>query len=268
MAKQALAPKPGQPVNLADYDPEYAADISKDEAVKRTEDYKARIAERQEVLYAQGKYSLLVVFQAMDAAGKDSTIRHVFSGVNPQGIRVANFKAPTAQELAHDFLWRIHAQVPPKGMIGIFNRSHYEDVLIVRVNKLVPEETWRSRYSHINAFERLLVDSGTHILKFYLHISKDEQKKQLQERLDDPSKHWKFSIGDLPVRQQWDDYMRAYEDAFSHCNTAQAPWHIVPGNKRWYRTYVVAKTIAEALEAMPLSYPEPEPGLDKVVIAD
>jgi len=268
MAEQALVPPAGHPVRLADYDTEYAGNISKEEAAKLTEDYRTRIAERQEVLYAQGKYSLLVVFQAMDAAGKDSTIRQVFSGVNPQGIRVANFKAPTAHDLAHDFLWRVHAQVPPRGLIGVFNRSHYEDVLIVRVNKLVPEDVWRRRYDHINAFERLLHDSGTHILKFYLHISKDEQKKQLQERLDDPSKHWKFSIGDLPVRQQWDEYMQAYEDAFTHCSTPHAPWHIVPGNKRWYRTYIIAKTIAETLEAMPLRYPDPEPGLDQVVIPD
>ncbi|MCS6834558.1 MAG: polyphosphate kinase 2 family protein [Anaerolineae bacterium] len=268
MAEQALIPPLGYPVRLTDYDPEYAGSMSKEEAAERTEEYKARIAQRQEVLYAQGKYSLLVIFQAMDAAGKDSAIRHVFSGVNPQGIRVANFKAPAAHELAHDFLWRVHAQVPPRGMIGVFNRSHYEDVLIVRVNQLVPEDVWRKRYDHINAFERLLHDSGTHILKFYLHISKDEQKKQLQERLNDPSKHWKFSIGDLPVRQQWDEYMRAYEDVFARCSTLYAPWHIVPANKRWYRTYVIAKTIAEALDAMPLRYPEPEPGLDQVVIAD
>jgi PPK2 family polyphosphate:nucleotide phosphotransferase len=170
--------------------------------------------------------------------------------------------------LAHDFLWRVHQQVPPKGYIGIFNRSHYEDVLVVRVNNIVPEEVWRARYDHINNFEKMLSDSGVKILKFFLHISKEEQQERFQARLDDPQKHWKFSLGDLPVREKWEDYMQAYSDAISFCNTDYAPWHIVPANKKWYRDYIITKTIVETLESMPLKYPDPEPGLDKVVIPD
>lgn len=270
MAEPVIVPAFNKKVRLSDYSPEYEGDLSKEDALALTDNYKARIAEQQDVLYAQGKYALLIILQAMDAAGKDSTIRHMLTGVNPQGVRVVSFKAPTPQELAQDFLWRVHQQTPPKGFIGVFNRSHYEDVLVVRVNELVPERVWRKRYAHINAFESLLADSGTRILKFYLNISKAEQKKQLQERLEDPKKHWKFSMGDLPVRARWADYMEAYEDAFSECHTPHAPWHIIPANTRWYRNYIIAKTIAETLDDMKLSYPEPEAGFDpqKVIIED
>jgi PPK2 family polyphosphate:nucleotide phosphotransferase len=222
----------------------------------------------QERLYAEGQQSLLIVLQAMDAGGKDGTIKRVFEGVNPQGVHVANFKQPTEKELAHDFLWRVHRQVPPTGMIGIFNRSHYEDVLIVRVNNLVPESIWRARYDHINNFERLLADSGTRILKFYLHIDKKEQKERFQARLDNPDKHWKFNLGDLPVREQWDDYMRAFEDAITQCHTEAAPWHIVPANHKWYRNLVICRTIVETLEAMNPQFPPPEDNLDDVTIPD
>ncbi len=214
--------------------------------------------ELQNLLYADGRYALLIVLQAMDAGGKDGTIRRVMSGVNPQGVRVTSFKKPTELELSHDYLWRIHKAAPAKGHIGIFNRSHYEDVLIVRVNELVPEHVWRRRYDHINAFEQLLVDNNTVVLKFYLHISKEEQAKRLQRRLDDPKRHWKFDAGDLDVRRRWDDYMTAFSEVFERCSPPHAPWLIVPANRKWYRDVVIAKAIVDALEALPLRYPEPE----------
>lgn len=265
---QPLVPPIGQRVRLKDYDPNLKGELDKETARAELTKLQGRLEELQEMLYAQGRQSLLIVLQAMDAGGKDGTIEAVFEGINPQGVRVTSFKAPTPAELSQDFLWRIHQHTPPKGYIGIFNRSHYEDVLVVRVNKLVPEAVWSKRYDHINAFERLLFDSGTRILKFFLHISKDEQKARFQSRLDDPTKHWKFSLGDLPVREKWDEYMRAYEDAISHCNTAYAPWHIVPANRKWYRNWVVMQTIVETLEGMGLAYPPPEDGLESVVIPD
>jgi PPK2 family polyphosphate:nucleotide phosphotransferase len=261
-------PKPGEKVRISDYHPGDTGGFTKETAAPEMERLKERFEELQEMLYAQGKYSLLTIFQAMDTGGKDGVVRKVFSGVTPTGLRVASFKVPSAEELSHDFLWRIHQQTPPKGYIGIFNRSHYEDVLVVRVNKLVSEEIWRKRYEHINNFERLLADSGTRILKFYLNISKKEQKERLQERLDRPDKHWKFSMGDLPVREQWDEYMDAYNDAITHCNTEYAPWVIVPANKKWYRDLVVIRVIVETMETMGLAYPPAEAGLDKVVIPD
>ncbi len=268
MAKQALHPKPGTKINLGSFDPNDTGGYDKASARAEEKQLEERLTELQEILYAQGTKALLVVFQAMDAGGKDSAIKKVFDSVNPQGVSVANFKAPTSNELAHDFLWRVHLRTPPKGYIGIFNRSHYEDVLVVRVNGLVPDNVWKARYDHINAFERMLYDGGTRILKFYLHISKDEQKKRLQARLDDPAKHWKFNVGDLAVRQQWDDYMRAYEDALTRCNTDYAPWHIVPANKKWYRNLVVTRTIVETLEDMKLAYPEQTQDLSGVTIPD
>jgi len=266
---QPLHLKPGTSVHLADFDPSYTGDYEHKKAAKdRLDHNRDRLRALQEVLYAEHKHALLIVLQAMDAGGKDGTIRHVMHGVNPQGVTVTSFKVPTAEELDHDFLWRIHQHAPRKGMIGIFNRSHYEDVLVVRVNELVPRAVWEGRYDHINAFERLLADSGVTILKFFLHISKDEQKERFQARLDDPTKHWKFSMGDLPVREQWNDYMTAYEDALTHCNTAWAPWYIVPANKKWYRNLVISSVLVETLERLDLRYPDPEPGLESVVIPD
>ncbi len=265
---QPLKPEPLSPVHLADYDAGYHADLDKASATRLEKDLEVRLRDLQEMLYAQRTHALLIVLQAMDAGGKDSTIKKVFDCVNPQGVNSTSFKVPTEEEREHDFLWRIHQNAPRKGMIGIFNRSHYEDVLVVRVNNLVPESVWNQRYDHINNFERLLHDSGTRILKFYLHISKDEQRERFQERLDRPEKHWKFSRGDLTVREQWDDYMAAYEDALTHCNTDYAPWHIVPANRKWYRDYVITSTIVSALESMDLCYPDAEPGLDEVVIPD
>jgi PPK2 family polyphosphate:nucleotide phosphotransferase len=266
MTTQVLAP--GSPVNLEDFDPSYRGEWKKDEARQTLKDLQKRMDRLQERLYAEGKQSLLVVLQAMDAGGKDSTIRRVFEGVNPQGVRVTGFKAPTQEERDHDFLWRIHQHAPRKGYIAVFNRSHYEDVLVVRVNNLVDESVWRSRYDHINNFERLLYDSGTRILKFYLHISKEEQRERFQERLDDPEKHWKFSRGDLPVRDKWPQYMEAFEAVLTRCNTEYAPWHIVPANRKWYRDLVVAQTIVETLEDMDPQFPAAEPGLNKIVIPD
>lgn len=265
---QQLIPEPGSEVRLRDYDPAYRGETNRAQARTEEKQLEQRIAVLQERLYAEGQQSLLVVLQAMDAGGKDSAIRKVFDSVNPQGVRVTSFKAPTAEELAHDFLWRVHQHVPPKGYIGIFNRSHYEDVLIVRVNNLVPQAVWEKRYEQINQFEGLLADNGTRILKFFLHISKAEQKERFQERLDNPEKHWKFSKGDLPVRERWDDYMRAYEVALTRCNTDYAPWHIVPANRKWYRNLVVTRAITEALEDMNPQFPPSEPGLDSVVIPD
>ncbi len=265
---QALVPERGKKVKLKDYDPDYTGGMGKEEALAKFNALQERLAELQDVMYAQRKHALLIVIQAMDAAGKDSLTKKVFDAVNPQGIQVHGFKAPTEEELAHDFLWRVHARVPAKGYIGVFVRSHYEDVLVVRVNNLAPKDVWQARYEHINHFERLLADSGTHILKFYLHVSKAEQKKQLQERLDDPNKHWKWNDGDLETRAKWDEYMDAFEDVFERCNTEYAPWHIVPGNERWYRNYIVTKTIVDKLESLGLAYPPAPAGIDKVVITD
>jgi PPK2 family polyphosphate:nucleotide phosphotransferase len=203
----------------------------------------------------------------MDAGGKDGTIRHIFSGVNPQGCAVTSFKSPSTIERAHDFLWRVHAAAPANGMIGIFNRSHYEDVLIVRVHNLVPKDVWSKRYAHICEFEKLLSDSGTTILKFFLHISKDEQKKRLQARLDDPQKHWKFNVEDLAERKLWDEYMEAFDDALEKTSTRYAPWYVVPSDRKWFRNWVISDTIVHALEDMRLKFPDPAPGLDKVKIA-
>jgi PPK2 family polyphosphate:nucleotide phosphotransferase len=263
-----FVPEPGSKVRLQDYDPDFRGDYDKAKAVAETDQLQEKLENLQERLYAENKQALLIVLQAMDAGGKDGTIRKVFEGINPQGVRVTSFKVPSSDELAHDFLWRIHQHVPPKGYIGIFNRSHYEDVLVVRVNELVPKEVWSRRYDQINAFEKLLAETGTRVIKFFLHISKDEQKKRFEERLKNPEKHWKFSMGDLPVRERWGDYMEAYEDAITRCNTEYAPWHIVPANYKWYRDLVVTKAIVQALEAMNPVYPAPEPNLDKVIIPD
>lgn len=227
-----------------------------------------RIRQLQERLYAEHEQSLLVVLQATDTGGKDSTIRRVFKGVNAQGVRVWSFKQPSQEELDHDFLWRYHDHTPRKGMISIFNRSHYEDVLIVRVKSLVPEDVWSRRYDHINDFERLLTDSGTRILKFFLNISKDEQKERLQDRLEEPEKHWKFDSGDLAERERWDDYQRAFEDAIRKTSTDNAPWYVVPAHRKWYRDLVVARAIVQTLEEMDPQFPPPEEGLDEIVIPD
>lgn len=260
--------KPGSSVDLGQHDPDdrsgFDGDKKKAREVLLT--LNERLRELQELLYAQHKHKILVVLQAMDTGGKDGTIAHVFEGVNPQGVRVASFKVPTEQELDHDYLWRVHQPTPGKGEMVIFNRSHYEDVLVVRVHNLVPPEVWQRRYDQINAFERLLTDEGTIILKFFLHISPDEQKKRLQDRLDDPRKRWKFRLGDLQERKLWPDYIGAYEDALSRTSTEWAPWYVVPANREWYRNLVVATTLVETLEGLKMEYPQPEEDLSNVVI--
>lgn len=227
----------------------------KPEAKRELERQRARIVALQERLYADGRHGLLVVLQGMDASGKDGTVRHVFAGVNPQGIRVQSFKQPTPEEAAHDFLWRVHAAVPPHGVIGVFNRSHYEDVLVSRVHGRIPESVWRRRYREINDFERLLVDSGVTILKFCLRISRAEQHRRFERRLHDPEKFWKFSPADLREREFWDSYRRAYADMLAACSTEWAPWVVVPADHKWYRNLVVARAVVEALEGMDLRYP-------------
>jgi PPK2 family polyphosphate:nucleotide phosphotransferase len=229
-------------------------------------DLNGRLEILQEQLWAEHRHKVLVVLQGMDTSGKDGTIRHVFEGVNPLGVRVAAFKAPSPEELEHDFLWRVHRQVPGSGEMVIFNRSHYEDVLAVRVRKLAPEKVWKARFRQINDFERLLAENGTVILKFFLHIDRDEQKERLQERLDDPLKRWKFRLGDLQDRALWDEYMKAYEDVLAKTSTEHAPWYIVPSNKKWYRNLVVATALVEALEKLGMKPPEPEEDLAGVVI--
>ncbi len=259
---------PGQSVDLTQWDPEdhSAFDGDKDAGRVHLKSLRSRLAELQRLLWAEDKHKVLVVFQAMDTGGKDGTIRNVFSGVNPQGIDVQNFKAPTAEELSHDYLWRIHDHAPTAGGLTVFNRSHYEDVLVVRVLGLVPEERWRRRYDHINSFERMLADEGTTILKFYLHISPEEQAERLQARLDDETKNWKFNKGDLDHRRLWTEYMKAYETMLGRTSTEHAPWYVVPANRKWYRNIVVAETIIATLESLDMKYPDAEDGLDDVVI--
>ena len=259
---------PDDDINLSDWDPNDKSkfDGNKITAQKRLEELNYELEALQELLYAEHKYRVLVVLQAMDTGGKDGTIRHVFEGVNPQGVKVASFKVPTREELDHDYLWRVHKQTPGKGEIVIFNRSHYEDVLVVRVHKLVPKETWALRYEQINEFERLLYEEGTKILKFFLHIDLKEQKERLQARLDDPNKQWKFSLGDLKERKLWPEYTEAYEDVLSKTSTKFAPWYIVPANRKWYRNLIVASIMVNALKRLDMSYPQPEDDLSQVDI--
>jgi PPK2 family polyphosphate:nucleotide phosphotransferase len=259
----------GGQLKLSDFNPDDTAHYrDKKEVQEELKRQRDRIRDLQERLYAENKQSLLVVLQAMDTGGKDGTIEHVFEDVNPQGCRVWSFKVPSTEELAHDFLWRYHLKGPSRGMITIFNRSQYEDVLVVRVKNLVPEDVWRQRYSQINEFERTLALNNTTIIKVYLHISKDEQKRRLESRQKDPSKQWKFSIDDLKERKFWDKYMEAYEDAINKCATKYAPWYVVPANKKWYRNLVVARTIADTLEAMNPQYPPAAEGIEDITIPD
>jgi PPK2 family polyphosphate:nucleotide phosphotransferase len=253
---------------LANIDTNSTCDYKADKAgtVALLDQLSAQLVRLQSVLFAEQKRKVLVVLQAMDTGGKDGVIRKVFSGINPQGVRVVGFKAPTAPELAHDYLWRVHAQVPAKGELVVFNRSHYEDVLITRVHKWIDDKTAKRRFREINEFEALLAAEGTIILKFFLHISKDEQKQRLQDRLDDPAKTWKFNVGDLAERKLWDDYQRVYEDAMRATSTPHAPWYVVPADRKWVRDVYVASVLANTLEALGMQYPAPAEGLDKLVI--
>lgn len=225
-----------------------------------------RLTELQQLLYADGRHKVLVVLQGMDTSGKDGTIKHVFANVNPLGVKVANFKRPTDIELAHDYLWRVHQRTPANGEIMIFNRSHYEDVLVVRVRNLAPESRWSRRYDHIRDFERLLVDEGTTVVKFFLHISHDEQRQRLQERIDNPAKNWKFEHGDVEERVHWHDYQQAYAEAISRTSTKDAPWYIVPSDRKWYRNLVISTVLVATLERLDLRYPPPPEGIEGLVI--
>jgi PPK2 family polyphosphate:nucleotide phosphotransferase len=234
-------------VSLADFDPADTGGLNKDRTMEEMQGLEARLARQQELLYGAAQQAVLIVLQGMDTSGKDGTIKHVMRSVNPAGCQVSYFKQPTAEELAHDFLWRIHQRTPGKGLLGIFNRSHYEDVLVVRVHQLVPREEWKQRYEQINDFERILVDNGTILLKFFLHISKGEQEQRLLAREKEPEKSWKLSVGDWQEREYWDDYQRAYEEALSRCATKEAPWYIVPADKKWYRDIAIARAIVDRL---------------------
>lgn len=250
--------RPGRPVQLRDVEPNDTAifDGDKDEAQEEVVRLSARLDELQERLYADRRHALLIVLQGMDTSGKDGVIRRVFQSVDPLGVRVACFKRPTADELAHDFLWRVHAQTPALGEIVIFNRSHYEDVVTTRVQRMVSPEICETRYAHIEAFERALYDQGTAICKFLLHIDRKEQSERLQARLDEPNKRWKFDPADLEARRQWPAYMQAYADALNATSTEWAPWYVVPANRKWYRDLVVASALVRTLEALDLRYPE------------
>lgn len=260
--------EPGRTFALSEVDADSTGGFDKETVKDALKVERERIKAVQERLYAEHRRSLLVVFQAIDTGGKDGTIRSVFEGVNPQGCRVWSFKVPSEEELDHDFLWRYHSRTPGHGMIGVFNRSHYEDVLVVRVKNLVSEPVWTERYGFINDFERLLTASGTTILKFFLHISKEEQKKRLEARIADPEKHWKFDPSDLSERKSWDAYEAAFNDALSRCSTPYAPWHVVPANKKWYRNLVIARTIADTLEAMDPHFPKVVEGIGGLTVSD
>jgi PPK2 family polyphosphate:nucleotide phosphotransferase len=258
---------PGKRMRLKSFETDYTAGLkSKDEAERRLAKGVKRLSELQEKLYAQDRYALLLIFQAMDAAGKDSTIEHVMSGVNPQGCQVFSFKTPSAEELDHDFLWRVHARMPERGRIGIFNRSYYEEVVVVRVHpeylagqhlpeKLVTDAIWDERFEDINAFERYLTRNGVVIRKFFLHVSKQEQKERFLARLDEPEKNWKFSAADVKERQHWDEYMHAFEEVLSHTSTQEAPWYVIPADHKWFARLAVADAVIDALESLDLAFP-------------
>ncbi len=256
--------KPGDKIRLTD---ETAVDDGEPrgkDADAQLEPLLARLPELQTALYAEARQALLVVLQGRDASGKDGVTRRVFGPLNSQGCVVSNFKRPTDYELARDYLWRVHQVVPPKGTIGIFNRSHYEDVLVVRVHELVPKSEWSRRYDQINDFERMLNENGVTVLKFFLHISKEEQKERLLERLNDPLKNWKFEVGDLEERKRWDDYTRAYEDALEKCSTSWAPWYVVPGNRNSTRNLLVARVVVDTLKRMAPKFPKVDPEVLKI----
>jgi PPK2 family polyphosphate:nucleotide phosphotransferase len=261
MLSKRFKVSPGSQVHLSRWDPDDTAGFpDKSSVAEKVEKNLARLSRLEYILYAEHKRSILVVLQAMDAGGKDGTIRHLTGPLNPQSCKVVPFKTPCEHELAHDFLWRIHQAVPGKGEICIFNRSHYEDVLIVRVHGLVPRSVWSQRYDQINAFEEILARNDTHVLKFYLHISKKEQLKRLQARLDDPDRHWKTDPADFEERKHWDDYMRAYEAAISKCSTSYAPWFVIPANKKWFRNYAISQILVEELSSLHLAFPRSGPG--------
>jgi PPK2 family polyphosphate:nucleotide phosphotransferase len=257
----------GKGFRLADHDPSADSGVAgKAEGRAAVAELTARLDDLQEKFFADGRHKLLVVLQGMDTSGKGGAIRKAFEGLNPSGVHVATFKAPTSEELDHDFLWRIHPHTPANGRMSIFDRSHYEDVLIVRVRGLVPRKRWKARYDHIRAFEQMLADEGTIIRKFFLHISKGEQRRRLQARIDDPDKHWKFRMGDLDERELWDDYQKAYEEAIQRTATADAPWIVVPADHKWHRDLVICRTLVETLEGIDLRWPDAEEDVSGIVV--
>ncbi len=274
--EQPFIVKPGESISLigggkksrsSNRNPDNTGSYNKkDDAKKPLKKLHKELLELQEILYAEGKHALLIILQGMDTCGKDGTIRKVMAGINVQGCEVVNFKAPTVDELSRDYLWRVHKSVPRKGKIGIFNRSHYEDVLVVRVHDLVPKSVWEKRYQQINDFERMLVENGTVILKFFLNISKDEQKERLESRINTPSKHWKVNEGDFYERTYWEKYMQAYEVVLEKCSTEWAPWYIIPANKKWYRDLVITERIVKTLENLKMKFPEPNTDVSKLTI--
>ena len=257
--------EPGSKVRLDRLDPSYTGKFDhKGEAEARIEKDLARLRDLQQKLYAEHRRALLVVLQALDAGGKDGTVRHVFSGLNPLGASAHAFKEPTAEEQAHDFLWRVHKVTPAHGHVGIFNRSHYEDVLIVRVHELVPKDVWSKRYDRINEFEKNLAEAGTRIVKFFLHISREEQLRRFEQRLTDPTKQWKISEADYAERACWDDYVQAYEDALERCSTERAPWYVIPADHKWFRNLAVARIVADTLDEMDIRIPPPTVDIDEI----
>jgi PPK2 family polyphosphate:nucleotide phosphotransferase len=262
---QDLKVEPGTKVDLKDYDPDFTGKFkSEQETLEELARLKEKLFDLQALMYADNRFALLVVIQAMDAGGKDGLIRNVMSTFNPQGCVVIPFKVPSEEERDHDYLWRIHHVIPKRGEINIFNRSHYEDVLVVRVHGLVPKDVWKQRYDQINDFEKYLAENNVIIKKFYLHISKKEQEERILKRLLDPKKNWKFSAADLKERDHWDEYMEAFEDVLTKCSTKSAPWYIVPADKKWYRNYVVAKVLVDTMEGLDMKWPEPSPDVKEL----
>jgi len=258
----ALEVHPGKHARLAERDTKDTLGVDKNDAKAQLAELHERLSLLHNRLFAEGKRSLLLVLQGLDAAGKDGVVRSVFTGVNPQGCRVVSFRAPSTTELQHDYLWRVHAALPARGELGIFNRSHYEDIVAVRMLKLAPEEVWRRRSTHIREFERALTDEGTTIVKVFLNVSKDEQRSRLQERVDNPEKRWKFKLPDLDVRKQFDGYLAAWDEAITETSTDWAPWYVVPADRNWVKALAVAKLLVEALERMDPKLPDADPGVE------
>jgi PPK2 family polyphosphate:nucleotide phosphotransferase len=261
-----LLVKPGSKVDLSKLDPSATFGYTKESAQSVVADGLSRLESLQERLWASKAAQILIVLQGIDTSGKDGTVRHVMDAFNAQGCQVIGFGVPTEDEAAHDYLWRHHLATPQKGWLSIFNRSHYESVLVVRVHELVPKKVWSRRYDQINEWERMLVDEGTTILKFFLHIDRDEQRVRLQDRIDTPDKQWKFKLPDLKERLLWDQYIAAYEDALTRCSTELAPWYVIPANRKWFRNLAVAEIVADAMDDLKLAYPKPEPGVEGLVV--
>jgi PPK2 family polyphosphate:nucleotide phosphotransferase len=262
--ERKLLVAPGSKIKLADVDPGATHGVDKESAAAHLAKNLERLSVLQYMLYAEGRRSLLVVLQGIDAGGKDGTIQHVMSGLNPQGVNVTAFKVPEGPEKRHDYLWRIHRAVPEWGKIGIFNRSHYEDVLVVRVHGLAPKPVWEKRFDQINDFERMLAGNGVRIVKFLLYIGKDEQARRFRQRLDDKSKNWKFSPSDLKEREYWDQYIEAYQDVLRKCSTKCAPWYVIPSNHKWFRNLAISQILCETLETMDLKFPQPAADLSHI----